>query len=903
MLINEEEHTLMHYGILRKSGRYPWGSGHTPAERSKTFFSARDELRRQGLSDTEIAEGWGMNTQQLRDTVTIAKSAKKAADITTAQRLANRGYSNTAIGDKMGINESSVRALRKPGEMAKLEVLRSTANVLREQVGPESYVDIGVGSEHWLGISKTKLGSVVAILKDEGYEPITTQIDQLGTGSGKKTLVKVLAPKGTTYLDVKLHPERIQTTTKFTEDGGRTYFTPKPPLSIDSRRIGINYAEDGGKNADGVLWIRPGVSDVSIGKARYAQVRVAVDGTHYLKGMAVYNADLPAGKDIVFNTNKDRTSDPHDVMKPMKRDKDGNIDPENPFGSSIKRQLINRDEHGKEHLTSTMNIVNEEGDWEDWHRSLSSQILSKQSPHLAKEQLDLKYESKKNELDTITSLTNPVVRKKLLDTFADNADSSAVHLEAAQMPRQSNHVILPIKSLKENEVYAPTFNNGETVVLIRHPHGGIFEIPELRVNNRNVEAKRLLSQGDQPARDAIGIHPKVAQKLSGADFDGDAVLVISNTAGKIKTAASLERLKNFDPQREYPEYPGMKVISDHNKQVEMGRISNLITDMTIKNASPDEIARAVRHSMVVIDAEKHKLNYKESAARENIAQLKTKYQGGPKRGASTIVSRAKSEERVPRQKLRRASEGGPVDKKTGELVYVRTGEGYTDKHGRPVIYKQLSTKMAETKDARTLISEANTPIERIYADHANKLKALANTARRESVNTPNLITSPSARVAYKPEVERLKAALVLAQRNSPRERQAQLLANILLSTMREANPDMTKDDYKKAKARALNTARSRVGAGKHKIEISPNEWAAIQSGAISHSMLKKIIDNADLEQVKKLATPRENTVMTSIKQRQASSLLARGYTQAEVAQDLGVSVSTLASFIKTKEAT
>ena len=51
----------------------------------------------------------------------------------------------------------------------------------------------------------------------------------------------------------------------------------------------------------------------------------------------------------------------------------------------------------------------------------------------------------------------------------------------------------------------------------------------------------------------------------------------------------------------------------------MGKISNLITDMTLLGASEDKLARAVRHSMVVIDDEKHHLDYKQSEKDNNIA--------------------------------------------------------------------------------------------------------------------------------------------------------------------------------------------------------------------------------------------------------------------------------------------
>lgn len=164
------------------------------------------------------------------------------------------------------------------------------------------------------------------------------------------------------------------------------------------------------------------------------------------------------------------------------------------------------------------------------------------------------------------------------------------------------------------------FRDGEEVVLIRYPHGGTFEIPRLKVNNKVPDAKKTLHN----AQDAIGINAKVAERLSGADFDGDTVLVIPTSTAKIKTSKPLDGLKDFDPQRDYKAYPGMPEVkgSGFNKQQQMGNVSNLITDMTIKGATPDELARAVRHSMVIIDAEKHNLNYKQSAIDNNIAELK-----------------------------------------------------------------------------------------------------------------------------------------------------------------------------------------------------------------------------------------------------------------------------------------
>jgi DNA-binding CsgD family transcriptional regulator len=896
LIIDEDEHALMHYGILRKSGRYPWGSGETQSARNKSFLDHVEELKRQGLSEPEIAKGLGIvdsrgnpSTTALRAAKSIAKNEQKQSLITQAQALRDKGYSNVAIGERMGINESSVRSLLAPGQKDRTDVLHTTAAMLRDQVEQKEFLDVGTGAENHIGISKEKLNTAVALLREEGYELRYVKVRQLGTG--KETNLKVLTKPGVPYSELAQNKHKIRQVTDFSEDGGRSFLGLHEPLSISSSRIGVRYKEEGGADADGVIFVRPGVDDISLGKSRYAQVRIAVDGTHYLKGMAMYKDDLPDGVDLLFNTNKSNTGNKHDAMKELKDDAD------NPFGAVV-RQRIERGLDGVERVTSVMNIVGsptkegsgEEGSWETWSKSLSTQFLSKQSPTLAKSQLDLTYANRKADLDEILSLTNPVVRKKLLESFADNADSASVHLKAAALPRQASHVILPINSLKDTEVYAPNYRNGERVALVRYPHGGKFEIPELTVNNNHPEGKNLLGQ----ARDAIGINSKVAERLSGADFDGDTVLVIPNNHGRVKSEPALEGLKNFDPKASYPAYEGMPKMSAKTKQLEMGKVSNLITDMTIRGATNAELARAVRHSMVVIDAEKHNLNYKESARRNGIADLKKKYQAKPDGsagGAATLISRATSEVRVEDRKLRSASQGGAIDRETGKLQYVPTGKTTINAKGETVPKMIRSVRLAETDDAHTLSS--GTKIEELYADHSNRLKALANDARKQAVSTKTKPMSPSAKAVYAKEADTLKAKLNVALKNAPLERQAQLLANTAVSAKRQADPEMDAATLKKIKSQALIEARSRTGAKKQRIDITPSEWDAIQAGAISDHMLSQILSNADMDQVKQLATPKSKTLMTSIKTQRAQAMLSSGYTQAEVADALGVSVSTL----------
>jgi len=875
--------TIKHYGIKRRSGRYPWGSGKDPFQSGGDFLSVYNDLKAKGLSQTEIASSMGMNTREMRQLRSIANAEKRAADAALAYRLKEKGYSNVAIGKRMGINESSVRSLLDPSLKEKAASTQATADVLKDAVDNKKYIDIGVGVEHQLGVSRTKLLTAAAILKEQGYEEHNIKIQQLGTG--KFTTVKVLCPPGTTFGDLSRNRDKISLIDEYSEDGGRTFLGLEPIRSVDGNRVYIRYGEEGGVNKDGVIELRRGVEDLDMGDASYAQVRVGVDGKYYMKGMAMYSNDIPPGYDIVYNTTKKRGSPITDVYKEM------SDDPDNPFGSTL-RQKHYIDANGNEQL-SALNMVGskpgagEEGAWADWSRTLSSQVLSKQSTGLAKQQLNLALKLKQEELDEIMSLTNPTVKKALLLAYADEADAASVHLKAAALPRQANQVLLPFTSIKDNEVYAPNFRNGETVVLVRHPHGGTFEIPTLVVNNRNAEAKGLIGA----AKDAVGINPKVANILSGADFDGDTVLVIPNNTGRIRTSKALDGLKNFDTKAAYPGYPGMKVISPHAKQMEMGKVSNLITDMTIRGASPDEIARAVRHSMVVIDAEKHGLNYKQSYLDNGIGQLKEKYQGSSTAGAATLISRAKSTVRVPLRK-----QNYRIDPKTGKKIYEETGETYVNAKGKVVKRTQTSTKLAEVDDAYRLSS--GTKMESLYADHSNSLKALANKARKTVLGTKDIPYSPSAAKTFDPEVRALKKKLAAAERNAPKERKAQIAANKIIKAKREANPHLTTDQLKKIKAQALEESRTRYGARKPNISITDREWLAIQAGAISPTRLRNVLANTDTAKLKERALPRKRTVMTPTKMTRARTMAATGYTPSEIADALGVAVSTVTSALE-----
>ncbi len=886
---------ISHYGTPRHSGRYPWGSGEKP-QRNKDWVTYVAALRAQGMSNTDIARGMGMKTTEFRARNSIARSETRRDDVREALKLKDKGMSNIAIGKQMGYNESYIRNLLNPTLQERADRSEKTANFLKREFDKDIYLDIGTGVEANLGISRQVLDVAVARLKQEGYQTFPLHVEQMGN-LGNYTTIKALVPPGVTYKDFYANRTKIQMPGFYSDNFGDDLIQLREPKQISSKRVLIRYGDQGGELKDGVIELRRNVPDLDLGDRHYAQVRIGLDGTHFLKGMAVYSDKIPDGVDIVFNTNKKSGTPPDKVFKTIEDD------PELPF-KSIVRQATYIDKNGKEQL-SALNRVGykddsgEEGAWGQWAKTLSSQMLSKQMPVLAKRQLELAAAEKQDDFDEIMRNTNPAVKRKLLESFADECDAASVHLKGAALPRQRTHVILPVNSLKDDEVFAPNYKNGEKVVLIRHPHGGIFEIPELTVNNKNLEGQRLLGTKagyKQSAEDGIGINAKVAEQLSGADFDGDTVIVIPNPKGvNIRTCAPLQQLKDFRPKEQYAAYEGMPKVTERQMQQQMGNISNLITDMTIKGADFDEIARAVKHSMVVIDSKKHNLDYKQSAVDNGIADLKRQYQGGANRGASTLISKADSEYNVPKRKLRSYADGGPIDPKTGKKVYTETGEFYVNKAGKTVYLTSPSKKGYEFTPEEL---SSGTTIEKVYVSYANRMRDLGNQARKATLAIKNTPISASAKKAYAKEVDSLNKKLIAAEQNAPRERRAQLLAEYQVRAKRDANPDMTKEELKKVRNKALASSRVRTSAVRREVYIEDKEWEAIQAGAVSQSKLSRILDRANQDRVKELSMPRPQSIMSSSKIARAKAMLASGYTQAEVAEQLGVSTSTILNAIK-----
>jgi predicted transcriptional regulator len=971
-----ENDELLHYGMPRRSGRYPWGSGEDPYQRGQDFLSRVEELRKSGWKETpeNIMEEFGLTTTQYRTEKSLAKDERRMYQVARAKSLAKDGKGPTEIGKEMGVRESTVRSWLDAESESRMMQARNTADFIRKQIETKGMIDVGAGAELELNISKEKMKEALYILEREGYPVYPGRFEQQ-TNRGNWTTQLVICPKGTPHKDIyqldKVHA--LNEDNYISRDGGKTFEKKfHYPESMDSKRLMIRYKEDGGIDKDGIVELRRGVDDLSLGESRYSQVRILVDGTHYIKGMAVYSDNMPDGVDVVFNTNKAKGTPMKKVLKEIKED------PDNPFGSAIKDveqggQYWYTDKNGKRKL-GLINKRADEGDWDEWADALPSQFLAKQSKTLAKKQLDLAKADKQAEFDAICELNNPTIKKHLLRKFADECDAAAVNLKAAALPGQKYHVIIPINTLKDTEVYAPGYEPGTKLALIRYPHGGTFEIPILTVNNKNATANRLLGKD---VVDAVGINSKVAERLSGADFDGDTVMCIPthDSKGRVKIMSKppLKGLEGFDPKDKYgpDSYEGknVRLMTKKGTQTQMGIISNLITDMTLAGADDNELAAAVRHSMVVIDAHKHKLDYKQSEVDNNIAALHKRYQGKATGGASTILSRSKGETSVDKRRgtpdinMKLDKKGNPnknydpskpegaylyktaydadlympkrsTNKKTG-IVTLTTTTGatikydpsdseaksryapvkkvnrdtgevtYTDRSGK-ITYavekrKQKSTKMAETDDAYTLVSEARHPMEILYADYANSMKSLGNTARKTMMTTGKIEYSKTAAKTYSTEVSSLLHKTNEAEKNKTRERAAQRKTAAEIAAKKQAGLLKDAEDIKKASQRSLSKNRDEVGSVSRRersIKITDKEWEAIQAGAISESRLTRILNNTDVDELRQRATPKTTKTVSAAQINRIKNMRNSNYTLEEIATKLHLSTSAVSKYLK-----
>lgn len=900
-----------HDGVIPHSGRWPYGSGVNAFQHPKDFYTYVAGLRKDGLSDEDIRKlcgdpktGKPLPKDAFQHQLSYAKRAKREYERDENQKLIDQGMDNRSerarkLSEILGYPyaESMLRNLESGATVSKDERAKATYDVLKKEVDEKKMLDVGKGVPTMMGITEDRLKVAVEQLVNEGYV-LHSRREQQFSDPTKTFPMTILCEPGTEYSYLMRNFDKIGVPgVKFESPQGTGLLGLVKPKPVDPKTVSVVYGEEGARK-DGIIELRPGIKDLDLGSANYAQVRINVGDTHYLKGVAVYADDLPPGINIRFNTNKPEGTPllgpkSNSVLKPMKHNPEtGEIDWDNPFGAAIK----------KGGQKGALNIVNEEGDWQEWGRTLSAQFLSKQSESLARRQLDLASKERKEEFDEIMSLTNPIVKQNLLYEFGEKCDRAAIQLKASAMPNQSTAVLIPIDSMKEHECYARSYETGTKVCLVRYPHGGIFEIPELTVNNRNKEAGKLLGA----TTDAIGINHKVAQQLSGADFDGDTVVVIPNPRGEIQTKKILDGLKDFDPKI-YKMSDKKEGMSEQYKQQQMGVVSNLITDMTIKGAPEEHLVRAVKHSMVVIDAEKHHLDWRASERDQGIAELKKLYQdqgyldektGEPKYGgASTLISRANAQERV----LERKSGRFYIDSATGEKSYpdyTLTGKTTVTKQGKEIPKTMVSRQMAETSDPYTLLSTANggkgMPMERIYADYASTMKGLANQARKVAKNMEIPTVDKEAAREYQAEVRSISQKIAESKAWSPMERNANLYASSVVRAKREANGGtLDKKEAKRIRRQALQQGRARLGGKRPVLEFTEREWEALQKNALTKTQAREALNAANPDKIKELAMPRTKKGLSSSQVATIKALLASGHSYETLAKRYGVSTSTI----------
>lgn len=930
------------------------------------FHDQLTKLEEMGYTESQIAIGLGItatrggflesDTNRFKNIKSIARHSDMLDILQKNQELIDQGITNRSERARMlgFTNESTLRSIENGARYNNAMVLFNTAEELKKQIDAGGYLDVGKGTAQRLGIKDSQLDKALEILRQDGYDVVPTQIQQFGASPDHKTTTMVLVPPGTTYMDVKndlkVDGSKLKVVNSQSEDGGETFHSlVEEPIMIDPKRIYVRYKENGGEERDGLIELRRGVEDISLGNAAYAQVRIGVQGDLYLKGMAVMQDPdkIPEGYDIIFNSNKKEGTPINEVFKEIDRNK--HSDPANPFGAAIalddesllkaRRHYI--DPETGETKLSAVNIVNEEGDWAAWSKTLPSQFLSKQRPEFIQQQLDKAYDKRKAELDEINTLTNPLVRKELLMEYANSQDKATSTLKAAPVSGQTTRVILPFPELKDNEVYAPGYEDGTWVALVRYPHEGIFEIPKLKVNNKVKDCKNILGQ----CYDACGINHNTANILSGADFDGDSVVMlplVDKTGKKLNniiTSADIdmkpyESLRDFNTKdyqlpKEVRDTAKTKnpdkrlIVSDTQRGTEMGKATNLLMDITLAGASGDELCNATKYAMVVIDAKKHGLDWKQAYEDFGIKELKEKYRGNGSAGASTLITKSTSEEHVPyfnyttdkskmtTEQLEAYNNGENIRNYKEKLV---SKPDKKDKEtGKVLSWKQEQATKTSNKMIEAFASGGNafdlidpsrvTTQEVIYANYANKVHDLGNAARKEYRETKTYKVDKEAAKLYAPEVESLSKKVDAAIASKPLTRQVDSLATSYASMKmkqerEDSGAELDSERKKKIKREAKERALRQMGVDKNKgvavtVDITDREWEAIQAHAISTNKLQNIINNTDKNRLKELAMPREKVTLSAAQKTLIESKLAKGAALADIANDLGISVSSI----------
>ena len=152
MSSDEDTDELMHYGTKRHSGRYPWGSGDSPFQRSGDFLSRVQELKKEGFTEREIVDALKLgSTSQLRAAYQVANHERRRLMVDSARSLADDGIGATEIGRELAnryglkkpVSESTVRSYLNEKTEANMNAAMNTAEKLKAEVKSKKMVDVG----------------------------------------------------------------------------------------------------------------------------------------------------------------------------------------------------------------------------------------------------------------------------------------------------------------------------------------------------------------------------------------------------------------------------------------------------------------------------------------------------------------------------------------------------------------------------------------------------------------------------------------------------------------------------------------------------------------------------------------------------------------------------------------
>ena len=203
----------------RGSGRYPFGSGERAHQHSWDTLTRINKLKAQGMSDKEIAKamGWTMevydkktkqmttegNTSRYKAEKEIAvhEVAMDKYDEVTWYRTHNdpktgKPYTTSEIARLMGFkNESSLRSFEESSKFSSESPIFKAAEQVKANIERTGYLDVGKGTNLYLGITDDRMKTVLAVLEKEGYQVVNdVQVKQLNGGDNYTTRKILVAP-------------------------------------------------------------------------------------------------------------------------------------------------------------------------------------------------------------------------------------------------------------------------------------------------------------------------------------------------------------------------------------------------------------------------------------------------------------------------------------------------------------------------------------------------------------------------------------------------------------------------------------------------------------------------------------------------------------------------------------